>query len=500
MKEYNVVVIGAGNAGIAAAAALAQQGLKPLVIEQHNLPGGCASSFVRGRFEYDVSLHSMCYETQFRPVLEGMMGLTAQFVGEADEFDIVYVEDGKIHRDHYALSGDMAQQIEENHPGSGARFPELVALMLEMQAAFMAAAAPDADMQAIMAQYPHFAQCGGMTLEQVLDLYDAPPYLRSLISMFWWYLGQKPADAPFPLYSIIAGGEFTEALGFPKETSHEYLAELETIIRKHGGDIWYNTTATRIHTESGAVCGVETAQGDQIKTSCVVCNIDPRAAVGTMLTGADAFKEQFLQKQRLIKENFSFMTIYLGMNASAEELGIRCHHIHITEDLDANKIYDACGSWEGPRTIGILCPNITVPDFSPAGTCVLTISVPVQGSILEGLSQRDYFRIKQEFEKAIIEKVETYLGVDLKSHIEEIETATPATLSRYAGLYNGGLGNIISWPQMQMGRELAETLNNSIKGLSFVGQYVGNLGYQNVVAGYMFGLNAANMMKGGEGK
>lgn len=59
MKEYDIVVIGSGNAGISAAVALAQQGERVLVLGQHNLPGGCASSFVRGRFEFDVSLHSM---------------------------------------------------------------------------------------------------------------------------------------------------------------------------------------------------------------------------------------------------------------------------------------------------------------------------------------------------------------------------------------------------------------------------------------------------------
>ena len=50
MKDYEVVIIGAGNAGLSAAITLAQKGVKTLLIEQHNLPGGCASSFIRGRF------------------------------------------------------------------------------------------------------------------------------------------------------------------------------------------------------------------------------------------------------------------------------------------------------------------------------------------------------------------------------------------------------------------------------------------------------------------
>ena len=48
-KKYDAVVCGAGNSGISAAVQLALNGKKVLLIEQHNMPGGSASSFRRGR-------------------------------------------------------------------------------------------------------------------------------------------------------------------------------------------------------------------------------------------------------------------------------------------------------------------------------------------------------------------------------------------------------------------------------------------------------------------
>ena len=56
-QAYDCVVIGAGNGGLASAAQLAARGLRVLLLEQHNLPGGFATSFTRGRFEFEVSLH-----------------------------------------------------------------------------------------------------------------------------------------------------------------------------------------------------------------------------------------------------------------------------------------------------------------------------------------------------------------------------------------------------------------------------------------------------------
>ena len=60
MKDsYDAIVVGAGNAGLTAVAALAQKGYKVLVSERNSVPGGCATSFVRGRFEFEPSLHEL---------------------------------------------------------------------------------------------------------------------------------------------------------------------------------------------------------------------------------------------------------------------------------------------------------------------------------------------------------------------------------------------------------------------------------------------------------
>ena len=58
-ERYDCVIIGAGNGGLAAAAQLAAAGARVLLLEQHTVPGGFATSFVRGRFEFEAALHQL---------------------------------------------------------------------------------------------------------------------------------------------------------------------------------------------------------------------------------------------------------------------------------------------------------------------------------------------------------------------------------------------------------------------------------------------------------
>ncbi len=55
-QSYDAVVIGTGMGGLAAGCNLAKHGIRVLMLEQHNIPGGVTTSFKRGRFEFEVSV------------------------------------------------------------------------------------------------------------------------------------------------------------------------------------------------------------------------------------------------------------------------------------------------------------------------------------------------------------------------------------------------------------------------------------------------------------
>ena len=89
--KYDVIIVGAVNGGLSAAAYLAKEGRKVLVLEKHNLPGGCATSFRRGRFEFEATLHEMCqmgkgeHQGAVRTLLDGY-GLNVDWVSTEEAF------------------------------------------------------------------------------------------------------------------------------------------------------------------------------------------------------------------------------------------------------------------------------------------------------------------------------------------------------------------------------------------------------------------------------
>ena len=58
-ERVDAVVVGAGLGGLAAAVTLAGGAKKTVVLEQHSVPGGYASSFQRGPYRFDTALHEL---------------------------------------------------------------------------------------------------------------------------------------------------------------------------------------------------------------------------------------------------------------------------------------------------------------------------------------------------------------------------------------------------------------------------------------------------------
>ena len=57
--DFDAIIIGGGLSGLSAGTMLARHGKKVILLEQHYVPGGCATTFKRKDFLMEVGLHAM---------------------------------------------------------------------------------------------------------------------------------------------------------------------------------------------------------------------------------------------------------------------------------------------------------------------------------------------------------------------------------------------------------------------------------------------------------
>ena len=177
-------------------------------------------------------------------------------------------------------------------------------------------------------------------------------------------------------------------------------------------------------------------------------------------------KELRLANSRTL--GLSFVTVYLGMDCSKEELGVEDYTTFITTYANPRDCYNHRN--EGAYYV-VNCHNVAIPDASPEGTCMLFYTIPMmEEDFPKDLKPEEYKKWKNSVAKRFIEDSEKVLGIDITSHIEEIEVATPVTFARYLGTPAGEIYGyqMAGWDSI-LPRIMAAPTDFTVKNLSYCG-------------------------------
>ena len=503
-KQFDVIVVGAGNGGLAAAANTAKAGLKTLLLEKHNLPGGCATSFRRGRFEFEPSLHELCsVGTTEKPnsVYKVFDDLGAKIDWQYEKGHlfraIVKGENGYDVRLKAGLD-DFCQSVDDAVPGCKDNVRAYMDLKPKINAAidYIYEMKGKPNGMTMLFKHTDFMRTAGHSVEEVMTALGIPKKAQDLINTYWGYLG-VPTDELNAMHFLNMLYDYVvDGAAMPHHRSHELSLALVDVIQKNGGQVWYNSEVTQLlYTEDGRVEGV-VANGEKLYAKEVISNVIPH----NMFHMSDTSKipEQNLKLANAREFGISVATVYLGLDCTAEELGMTDYTIFIMGDSDPRTQYN--NRLEDGLYI-VNCLNNVVPDSSPEGTCTLFFTIPVFGhDVPQDLKPEDYKKYKKDLAKKYIEDAEKVLGISIMPHIEEISVATPVTFARYLGTPEGTIyGYKLSGWDNLMARIAGEKTDYAIPGLSFCGgHYIRGDGYSCAyIMGDTVGKRVAKRIKGG---
>lgn len=476
-EDYKVIIIGAGNGGLVAAARLALASVKVLLIEQHNLPGGFASSFVRGRFEFETSLHELAdYGSDSNPgdikkLFERVLNVDTEFLEIPEAYRIITKDIDVVMP--FGIESFL-NAMEKEVPESRESVKNFFQLAQDISNAFVyiGRSKGNPDQTVLIKEHSNFLKTAGYSAQEVENALGMPKKAQDILNAYWCYLGLPISRINFTLFAAMINTYIKRGAYIPRYRSTEFTLALDKRIRELGGDIMYNTRVEKILVENGQVVGVETSNGDIFKTSYVISNASQTLVYNKLIYPKSEVPEIAIKEVNARIHGLSAFVVYLGLDASAEELGINEYSYFIMDDMDTENLYDQWNELGVPKGQATVCLNAAIPDCSPPGTSIIYITTLYKPEAWKDVKLEDYVDVKNRIADGLITDFENALGVSIKNHIEEIEIATPQTFARYTRTYNGIIYGYEpeSWDSL-VPRLMMMGDHNYIKGLEFAGGF-----------------------------
>ncbi len=480
MKKYDAVVVGSGCAGLAAALELITAGKKTLIIEKHNLPGGCATSFCRGRFEFEPSLHELCgIGPENNPgeirLLMDRFGVKVDWQCVDDCFRCISTYSDGSPMDVTLPTGikGFIDKTEEYVPGSREKMKNFFRLLEQLRDLIDYLDKPPKEMSPayMIKNFSSVFKTAAYTTEEVFEALELPQKCRDILAVYWSYLGVDMKNLSFFHYGAMVYNYVARGAYIPAHTSHEISNAMIERFRALGGEVWFNCRAEEFLFEGERCCGVKTNMGT-IKADMVLANINPDIVYGKMMPKSLVpEREKKLSAARNRNFGARMFTVYLGLNKTAEELGIKDYSIFLADTADSVKEYENIKKIDSNNYSIFLCYNVANPHASPDGTAMCSFTTMFStADDWNNISDEDYAAVKNKLAKKIIDNFEKKTGIELTPYIEEISIASPWTFARYLGVPEGSVYGYLTtgWDSM-LSRTVSQAADFPIKGLKPIG-------------------------------
>ena len=496
MTDFDAIVIGAGNAGLTAATALQRGGARTLLLERHNIPGGCATSFVRGEFEFEVALHQLSgMGTKKNPFI---MRKIFTDLGIMDQLNIV--EERELYRLVLPSTENSEHEIDVTLPANIkalkktliSHYPEeadnieaylTLCEKLSLEC-FMALprAQKMGDQKVLESSCPNYLKYGLTPSKDVLNEFFENKDLKAVIAAYWCYIGLPPKDIPFCDLAVMIYAYAAFKPSHVQGGSQAISSALLESFLNAGGKVLFNTGAAKIITENEKVKAVQTEHGDIFSCDHVISNTSPQHTFNELLDIATPKKAADDMKSRRL--GTSAFVLYLGLDCIPKELGITAASNFIIDDRDEKVAFETMKGIHNPTHTMLTCYNHDDPSFAPEGKSSLSLLCLQYGQAWQDLAVEDYAKAKYDFADKLIEHAERVFP-NIRKNIEEVEVATPLTMMRYLNTPGGAIyGFQQNTQDAVMFRERIDT----ISGLHMAGCWNGMGGFQPT---YMIGESTA---------
>jgi len=369
-SKYDVIVLGAGIAGLICGTFLAKQGKNVLIIEQHSIPGGYCTSFKRKGFVFDAAVHHTSFSIDVPADIDDYVDLLKErFPSEKEQLSLFFKEFIRLYRATFST---------EKHE-----------MLLKYQ---------------------------NLTYKEMLDNFFTDEHLKMTLSAQWGYIGSPPHEVSAIGMCQMLVNYLKDGAYFPVGGTQNFADTITQKFIDYGGHIMLSSSVNRILTDGNIIKGVTTKKGEEIQADIFVSNIDPKQTFFSLLD-KNSVDDSYLRKIENMKESVSFFLLYLGLDNKIDLKDLKRGFYHTSNDL----------SFSGNYWFYISVPTEVDPSLAPDNKQIISVVVSSRDNYDD---IDDWVAYKDKMKKHTINYLENFVP-EIQDHIEVIDAATPKTLYRY---------------------------------------------------------------------
>lgn len=480
-SHWGAIVIGSGMGGLTAAAYLAANGVRTLVLEAGDTIGGCTHVFRRNGFEFEVGVHYLgscgSPEGNIPTVLRGL-GLDKRIDFreiDADGFDQLRFRsvDFAVPRGWDNYEERLLAQFPEQQAALR-RYVKIIRRLADAVDLASTGSGTDGAVRFARKAGP-YAALGMLPLDALVRMCGVTGMARTVVC------GQTPAYAAAArrapalvqagyLKIYVGGGAY-----FPQGGGQMLSASLAEAITANGGAIALRSVVNRIHVENCRVSGVSVEAGRTFHAPIVVSAADLKKTFRD-LVGAEHIPARDMRRVANYRMAWPLFNVYLGLDTDLADRFTSAQIWRFRFDgdfgvsqrrLDFRRFNGDREAWlqECRTYLGAMIHMASIKDpvsgLAPAGQSSIEVMtyVPADPELwgLAGLdptvdetyrSNPTYQYMKDQVTDILVSVAEDVIP-DIREHIVWLEAGSPATQQRYTRSTDGGsYGVEMSWDQV----------------------------------------------------
>lgn len=473
--KYDVVVVGAGVAGLTAASYCARENLSVLLCEKHTSIGGNVNSFERGGFVFDQGIRSIENSGIIFPMLK-QLGIEIDFIRSSVSLgvtDQIIKVDTRESLDDYAKL--LAKQFPDSTQDIDAIIREIRKVMGYMDVLY------GIDNPLFLDSYKNLKYLTTTLFPWLFKYLLSMPKVNKLDQPVHEYLKRFTSNQA--LIDIIAQHFFKDTPAFfalsyfslyldysyPKGGTRAIPKAMEAFFTGNGGSIRLNSTIVHIDAEHTTITDQmgNTYSYRQLiwaaDLKSLYRNIEYEKLTNTKLR-TDLLKKRDTLEQ--YKGGDSIFSLYLALDLPVTYFSkVASAHLFYTPqkpglsqieknaltkvmekkpgeatEEDKKTIQAWLSQYFAYTTYEVSCPAMRDASLAPEGKTALLVSTLFDYSIAKYIQDCGWYTEFKKFaEEAILEVLYTSLYPEMKTKIIQRFSSTPLTLERVTGNSEGAI-------------------------------------------------------------